>query len=59
VVETVFNLPGLGRVLIQAVGARDYPVVQGSALITALCVVLISTATEIATRVLDPRVGDA
>lgn len=56
VVESVFGIPGLGQVLDQAVSARDYPVIQGVALVTALIVVLINAATDLAYAVIDPRV---
>jgi peptide/nickel transport system permease protein len=56
VVEVVFGIPGLGQVLDQAVSARDYPVIQGVALITALIVVLINGLTDLAYVVIDPRV---
>lgn len=56
VIETVFTLPGLGRLVVDAVLARDYPVVQGALLFTALVYVLVNLATDLLYSVLDPRV---
>jgi peptide/nickel transport system permease protein len=55
VVEAVFGLPGLGQVLQEAVAARDYPLLQGVALVTALLVVLINAATDLTYALVDPR----
>ena len=56
VVETVFTLPGLGRLVVDAVLSRDYPVVQGCLLFTALIYVLVNLATDLLYPVFDPRV---
>jgi peptide/nickel transport system permease protein len=56
VVESVFGIPGLGQVLEDAVASRDYPVIQGVALVTALIVVLINAATDLIYGLVDPRV---
>ncbi len=55
IVETVFAWPGVGRQLIQAVTARDYPVVQAATFLIAVLVVLINLAVDVAYRVADPR----
>ena len=55
VVEAVFGLPGLGQVLEDAVSARDYPLLQGVALVTALLVVLINAVTDLSYALVDPR----
>jgi peptide/nickel transport system permease protein len=55
VVEAVFGLPGLGQVLQNAVEARDYPLLQGVALVTALLVVLINALTDLTYALVDPR----
>ncbi len=55
VVDVVFNLPGLGTELVDAVQARDYPVVQGIALVTALFVVAANKLTDMLYHVIDPR----
>lgn len=56
VVETVFNIPGLGQLLVRGVLTRDYFVVQGVTLVLALGVVLTTFIVDILTVVLDPRV---
>ena len=55
ITEQVFNIPGVGRLLIQAIGRRDYPLVQGIVLIIALMYVLINLLVDIVYGVLDPR----
>jgi peptide/nickel transport system permease protein len=56
VTEQVFNIPGVGRLLVQAVGRRDYPVVQGVVLVIAGIYVLVNLVVDLAYGVLDPRV---
>ena len=56
VLETVFTLPGLGRLLVDAIFARDYPVVQGVLLFTALIYVLVNLAVDLLYPLFDPRV---
>jgi len=56
ITETVFGWPGLGRLTIQAIETRDYPLVQGCILIIALTYVLVNLATDLAYAVFDPRV---
>jgi len=55
VVETVFARPGLGRTLLNAVTVRDVPVVIGVVMIVALAYILMTLATDLATRIADPR----
>jgi peptide/nickel transport system permease protein len=55
ITEQVFNIPGVGRLLIQAVSRRDYPVVQGVVLVIAGLYVLINLVVDIAYGYLDPR----
>ena len=57
VTETVFNIPGVGRLLIQAVLRRDYQLVQGIVLVIAAAYVLINLVVDILYGVLDPRVS--
>jgi peptide/nickel transport system permease protein len=54
--ETVFSLPGIGRLVVEGIFARDYPVVQGSMLIVATTFVLVNLLTDIAYAVIDPRI---
>lgn len=56
VIETVFAWPGIGRLLVNAVLDRDFPVVQGSVLFLAVIFVLANLASDIAQAVIDPRV---
>lgn len=56
VTETVFTLPGLGRLLVDAIFARDYPVVQGVMLFVALIYVMVNLAVDLLYPLFDPRV---
>ncbi len=56
IAETIFAWPGIGRLLIQAIDARDYPLVQGCVLVIALCTVLVNLATDLLCARLDPRI---
>jgi peptide/nickel transport system permease protein len=56
VVEEVFSVPGVGRLLLTAISQRDYAVVQGAVLIIATLVVLTSTIVDILYGFLDPRI---
>lgn len=55
ITEQVFNIPGVGRMLIQAVARRDYPVVQGVVMIVAGLYVLINLCVDLVYGYLDPR----
>ena len=56
VTEIVFNIPGLGRLIISAILRRDYPVVQGVVLVTATTYVLINLGVDLLYAVIDPRI---
>jgi peptide/nickel transport system permease protein len=56
IVESVFDLPGMGSTLVEAVGSRDFPVIQGVALVTAVMVVLINMVTDVVYGLVDPRI---
>ena len=56
VTETIFAWPGMGRLMVQAVFKRDYPVVQGVVLLIAVIVVLSNLAVDISYAYLDPRI---
>jgi peptide/nickel transport system permease protein len=56
VTEQIFVLPGFGRLIVEAVFTRDYPVVQGVVLITAASYVLINLAVDLSYTVLNPRI---
>jgi ABC-type dipeptide/oligopeptide/nickel transport system permease component len=56
VTETIFSWPGLGQLLIQAINARDYPLVQGCVLAIALTYVLVNLLTDVCYSIVDPRI---
>ena len=56
VIETVFTLPGVGRLLVNAVVRRDYPVVQGTLLLVAAWYVVVNIAVDLLYTLSDPRV---
>ncbi len=56
VVENVFALPGIGQLLVTSVQDRDFPTVQGLALVFAVLVLAINLATDLAYAAIDPRV---
>jgi peptide/nickel transport system permease protein len=56
VVETVFTLPGLGRLMVDSILARDYPVIQGCLLFTGLVYVLINLIVDLCYPLFDPRI---
>jgi peptide/nickel transport system permease protein len=56
VTESVFAIPGIGRLTIEAVTQRDYPVIQGVILIASLAYVLINLLIDVAYALLDPRI---
>jgi len=57
VIETVFTIPGLGRLLVDAIFARDYPVIQGCLLFIASVYVLVNLAVDLLYPLFDPRVA--
>jgi peptide/nickel transport system permease protein len=59
VVEVVFNIPGMGAAMMQAVGSRDFPVIQGIALISAVTVIFFNAMADVAYWVIDPRTRSA
>jgi ABC-type dipeptide/oligopeptide/nickel transport system permease component len=56
ITETIFAWPGIGRLLIQSIGFRDYPMVQGCILLIAMTYVAVNLLTDILYGVLDPRI---
>lgn len=59
VIETVFTLPGLGRLMVDSILARDYPVVQGCLLFTATIYILVNLIVDLCYPIFDPRVTAA
>ena len=58
VTETIFSLPGLGRLLVEAIYARDFPVVQGAVLFVVLVVIAVNLLADLAYALADPRFRD-
>ncbi|WP_315776713.1 MULTISPECIES: ABC transporter permease [unclassified Bradyrhizobium] len=56
VTESVFNLPGIGRLTVDAVLARDYPVIQGMILLTSFIYLAVNLLIDLAYTLLDPRI---
>lgn len=56
VTETVFSIPGIGRLLVEAIYARDYPVLQGCLLLIAFIYVVVNLLVDLTYAILDPRV---
>jgi peptide/nickel transport system permease protein len=56
VTETIFSWPGIGRLTVQAISARDYPLLQGCILVISLSYVLVNLLTDAIYSVVDPRV---
>jgi peptide/nickel transport system permease protein len=54
--ETVFSLPGVGRLMVEGIFQRDYPIVQGSMLLVATTFVLVNLLTDIAYALFDPKI---
>lgn len=59
ITETIFALPGLGRLMVSSIGARDYPVVQGIVVLTAIFVMCMNLAVDVSYGYLDPRARPA
>ena len=58
VVETIFMWPGLGKLAMDSITARDYPVVQGFVILMAVIYVLVNLITDLSYHRLDPRVNE-
>ena len=59
VIETIFAWPGMGRLMVQALTQKDFPVIQGLLLVIALTTVLANLLGDIVTTLLDPRIQEA
>jgi len=57
VLENIFNLPGMGRLVVDAINRRDYPIVQGVVLTFGTFVLLVNLVTDLAYAWLDPRIS--
>jgi peptide/nickel transport system permease protein len=56
VMETIFSLPGIGQLLIQAINTRDYPIISGLNLVLASFILLINLGVDMSYGLLDPRI---
>lgn len=56
IIESLFALPGLGRLLLSSIETRDYPVLQGGLLVVVIIAMLVNLAVDLLYRVIDPRV---
>jgi ABC-type dipeptide/oligopeptide/nickel transport system permease component len=56
ITETIFSWPGIGRLTVQAIQTRDYPLVQGCVLVIAVSYILVNFLTDLAYRLVDPRI---
>jgi peptide/nickel transport system permease protein len=56
VIEQVFSRPGLGQVAVTAIGNRDFPLIQGTVLVTAVVYVLVNLVIDLSYAVIDPRI---
>ena len=56
ITETVFSWPGIGRLTVQAIQSRDYPLVQGCVLVIAISYLLVNLLTDIFYQLVDPRI---
>lgn len=57
ILENIFNIPGIGQQVIAAIGARDYPLVQGCVLVFALFTMIVNLLVDISYKWIDPRVS--
>jgi ABC-type dipeptide/oligopeptide/nickel transport system permease component len=57
IIETVFAWPGVGRLVVQAIFSRDYPLVQAAVLVLAVLFVLVNLAVDLVYLYLDPRIS--
>src|SRR5699024_2468005 len=56
ITETVLTSPGIGRLLVQSILARDYPVVQGAVLMIALSFIIINILVDLVYAIIEPRI---
>ena len=54
--ETIFSWPGIGRYIVMAISARDYPVVQGGILLITLAMILVNLLVDVIYTLIDPRI---
>jgi peptide/nickel transport system permease protein len=59
IVESIFGMPGMGALVVDAIGARDFPVVQGYVLVFGTLVLMVNLAVDVLYVALDPRLRQA
>ena len=59
VIEQVFNIPGMGRLLVSSISSRDYPVVQAAVLYITVIVVVLNFIVDVIYQLADPRIRNA
>lgn len=59
VVESIFNWPGIGKLILDSLASRDFPMIQGGILVAAMVFVVLNFVVDMLYAVLDPRVGAA
>ena len=57
ITETIFSWPGIGRLTVQAIQTRDYPLVQGCVLVIASRYILVNFLADLLYQLVDPRVS--
>lgn len=57
IVESIFSWPGVGNMSVAAIGARDYPIIQGYALLMAVVYLVVNAVVDLSYRLVDPRIG--
>ena len=58
IIEQVFNIPGLGRILLTSISGRDYPVVEAIIMLIAFLVVIVNFLVDVLYRIVDPRMRE-
>lgn len=56
VIETIFSLPGMGRLMLNAINQRDYPIIQGVTMVMAIVFIMVNLMVDITYAVIDPRI---
>jgi peptide/nickel transport system permease protein len=56
IIENVFHLPGVGKLVFEAIGQRDLPVIQGVVLFIAVMIIVVNFLTDVVYGLLDPRI---
>ena len=56
VIETIFNIPGVGRMAYDSIAHRDYPAIQGYVVVIAVVYILINIVVDLSYKIFDPRI---